>query len=359
MLVCSMNNTLIETQRLHEKLPEELYREIFNVSPACIAIATADDERFLEANDGFLELLGYERDTLIGRTLAELDVTLQLAEDEKQTSIPKKLNRNEALLWKNARITTRAGEVRDVIGSFLDFTVAGEDYVLYKLVDITSRRQLEREVLQASDREQRRIGEGLHDSLGGSLTRLSALAQILPLTLEEENREKTKDLAHKLHKTAKRAAEDARRTVYGLLPGVLTREGLVPALRELARQTEETPGIRCALHCAEGAEALADDSGRALHLYRIAQEAVHNAVKHSGGTAIDITLERADDAALRLTVRDDGGGFPPSDEDASQGAGLRSMRYRARLIGATLHVQSDAEGTTVVCSLPSGPAAEA
>jgi two-component system, LuxR family, sensor kinase FixL len=147
------------------------------------------------------------------------------------------------------------------------------------------------------------------------------------------------------------ALERARRLARGLAPVELEAEGLATALQELAEGAAQLFGIRCVFR-AEARVALAD-AAAATHLYRIAQEALTNAVKHGRATRVVISLMEAGDR-FKLTVRDDGRGFR-STVAAGPGMGLRIMRYRAAMIGASLEVRSaPGAGATVTCAFAGG-----
>ena len=131
------------------------------------------------------------------------------------------------------------------------------------------------------------------------------------------------------------------------MPVELDPGGLMNALQDLADQTERMLGINCVFQCDD--EVLVQDSTTATQLYRITQEAVHNAVKHAQPTRIDIALYVRD--GLRLTVQDDGCGWSRGATEHG-GAGLRIMQHRARIIGGHLDVESDVgRGTTVTCTV--------
>jgi len=210
--------------------------------------------------------------------------------------------------------------------------------------DLSRRRALEKDILEISDKEKRRMGQDLHDGLGQLLTGIGF---------------KSKSLEHKLAKlglpeaeSAKQLAElvtqaitESRAIARGLQPVSVEVTGLMSALEELATNLQQIFKIECTFVCPE--QILLDDASMSMHLYRIAQEAANNAVKHGKATSVIISLERRD-AKLRLAVTDDGKGFVP--ESAMGGMGLHIMRYRAAMIGGTVSIESRPErGTVVSC----------
>lgn len=336
----------------------ELFYRTFSVSPASIAIATLDDGRFIAVNDGFHDLFGYEPEEVIGRTPEELDID---TDADARRQIYERLRDGEVLRWKDHRIRTKSGEIRDVIGSYVPLEVEGRTCAMYKLVDLTPLRRLEREVLEAEDQVQRRVGLDLHDDLGSLLTGLSLLSQMLAAQLEQAERLEGAALAEaairarRIATESKGAYEQARQLVRGYLPLTLTQRGLAGALDELARRTDALKDLSCTFAAEAGVDV--DPAETAGHLYRIAQEAINNAVRHSNATRIALTLRQDPDGTLHLRIEDNGDGLPEErlgeSPEQSEGSGLRSMFYRTRLIRARLSFEEAAGGGTAVeCVLP-------
>jgi PAS domain S-box-containing protein len=215
--------------------------------------------------------------------------------------------------------------------------------------NVTERQRLQRQILEISDREQARIGQDIHDGLCQQLVSLAFDANSL------ENR--LTSAGHPEAGTAKRIADlldeaitQSRQLSRGLFPIRLEAEGLASALEELARSTQERFGVRCRFK-PSGRVPVADNIV-ATHLYRIAQEAVTNAVKHAHPRRITIAL-RADARALEVKVDDDGTGLAQEEQSQPAGMGLHIMNYRARSIGGSLRLFHGAHGgTTVSCQVP-------
>ena len=222
------------------------------------------------------------------------------------------------------------------------------DRVIGFLSDITERRRLEREVIEVANREQVRIGNDLHDGLGQELTGIALLmksissqARIAYPQLAAELATVTDLLSH--------AVASCRALAQGVSAYALERGGLETALLELAQTSRNVFGFECAVSCARGLSRQLNEQ-QAYQLYRIAQEAVSNAAKHSGGRRVEVRLE-ALDSKIRLVVSDDGKGLKAPGGKAA-GMGLRTMRYRAAMIGAQLQVDAEpTKGTRVTCSL--------
>lgn len=204
--------------------------------------------------------------------------------------------------------------------------------------------RLEREVLEISESERRRIGYDLHDSLGQRLTAASMTTNAFIGVLKADApalAERGEEIGQQLRE----AIAEARSLSHGLAPVARADDGLMVALTSLAEGTSRGGAVRCLVECAEPVRVA--DAEVADHLYRIAQEAVNNALKHAAPSEIRISLERKD-GALVLVVDDDGEGFNESSPPAT-GIGLRVMRYRARLIGGNLKIGSPPAGGTRIC----------
>jgi len=213
--------------------------------------------------------------------------------------------------------------------------------------DVTEKRELREELLKASAREQRRIGQELHDGTGQELTGLQYLAFSHVRSLSEHCPSQV-ETAVKIAEGLQRALQQVRALSKGLLPVELDADGLMAGLTELTLRVRELNDVSCEFVCDEPIPVL--DHEVATQLYRIAQEALTNAVKHSRASRIDVSLEHRGRSLLRLEVTDDGVGL--SAEQPREGLGLRIMASRAELIGATLVIEPfPAGGTRVRCEL--------
>jgi PAS domain S-box-containing protein len=247
------------------------------------------------------------------------------------------------------RITDAAGESRfvQIVGKPLTTPQGKVIRIVGTTHDITERRALEEQVLAAAENEQRRIGHDLHDGLGQQLTGMELFCHSLTADLEK----KAPDLIGPVSKIGEQLRETIRQTralSRGLSPVTADADGLANALHELAANTRTLARIDCRF--TNRKPALLRDPGTAIHLYRIAQELVNNALKHGRAKRIRISLVSRG-SRVELKVVDDGKGF---GEPAGkvEGMGLRVMRYRAHLIGGTLEFESGpGQGCAVTCSL--------
>jgi PAS domain S-box-containing protein len=214
------------------------------------------------------------------------------------------------------------------------------------LHDMTEYKRLEREVVEAASKEQRRIGQDLHDSVAQELTAINLLAGTLAASLQTDRANATK-LLQQMQQGLRRSQQELRAVLRGLLPVAVEGNGLFAALMELADRTCQGGRVTCTFDCPEPV-AVADNL-TATYLYLIAQEAVHNAVRH--GKARNIRISLRANPQLVLGVQCDGIGMPPRPE-ANGGLGLRIMRNRAAIIGAHLTIEpAEFSGTMVTCRL--------
>jgi PAS domain S-box-containing protein len=211
------------------------------------------------------------------------------------------------------------------------------------LRDLSETRELEKKVLEVVGEEQRRIGQDLHDNAGQVLTGLGLLAQSLVGSLTAKGLPEARTAA-KVAGGLKDALGQVRAVARGLVPVEVDAAGLMAALGDLAAQTSELRDVACTFTCDE--PVLVADNAVATHLFRIAREAVTNALKHARPGRIDVVL-RGDNGVGILEVADDGPGM--RDEDLNgEGMGLRIMRYRAGRIGGELTVGRGPRGGTQV-----------
>ena len=221
--------------------------------------------------------------------------------------------------------------------------------------DITERRRLEKEILEISEHEKQRIGQDLHDDLCQHLVGISLLGNMLYEDLARMGLKQAED-ARAVTTLIRDAVDHARSLARGLSALNLSGNGFMTGLQSLVSNTQQLFRVPCAFECqapVEIPEALV-----ANHLYRITQEALHNAVKHSGASRVVVTLEPTPEAIV-VTVSDDGVGISEKKGSASGGGlGMHTMHYRARFIGASLEFRPNPQGgTAVTCRLPQRPQA--
>lgn len=214
--------------------------------------------------------------------------------------------------------------------------------------EMQERRRLENELIEAGEREQRRIGHDLHDSLCQHLTGTALAGQVLGQRLKDKALPEAA-AAHRLVELVEEAIDLTRTLARGLHPSEMQAEKIVDNFQELATGTSERFRISCKFECSQ--TILLHDASTVTHLYRIAQEAISNAIRHGKARRINIGLDSTHDETV-LTVTDDGTGLRKNGQP-SNGMGLRIMAYRASMIGGTFEIESlPHHGTRVTCTLP-------
>ncbi|HEX6639209.1 MAG TPA: PAS domain S-box protein [Steroidobacteraceae bacterium] len=302
-------------------------------------------------NPAFDRMLGAVTGSLIGKHLDELPCDPPLGRRIAESSDEAGARAGMPL---PAELTVRLGD--DETPLFLEAVVTplilrGERFWLTMTQDATGRRQLEREVLEVSNREQQRIGNDLHDGLGQELTGIALLLRGLENRAERE----APALSASIEEVAllvNDAIFTTRALARGLSPVTFDRGGLAIALDGLAQRLSAMfhIDVRCE---ADDSLERGLESANALHLYRIAQEAVTNAAQHGQAGNVRIRLCPDGDRGL-LRIEDDGNGFNPATLQG-KGLGLRIMRYRAQMMAGSLRIESArARGTIVSCCFPVG-----
>lgn len=350
---------------------EERLRAILRT--ATDAIISIDSRGVIhDANPATERLFGYTRDELIDRNVSMLMPEPFCSQHHQYLS--------RYLQTREARII---GKGREVAGRRKDGSVFPADLSVNEvdhqgiftgfIRDVSERNRLQRDVLRIAEEEQRRIGQDLHDSVQQQLAGLGMLARTLqenlsnaaepqenvcagedspqcsPTSPEEDGVLQSGriarccELTEKIFNGLRRAHKDVRQISKDLLPLNLAGDGLMVSLRELANRIDDVENVTCAFKCDH--PVTIDDSATVTHLYRIAQEAVTNALKHAEAEHILIALDLQDGQPV-LTVADDGHGI---DHDAqNSGMGMKIMQYRAGLIGAGLTISPVENGGVLV-----------
>jgi len=214
--------------------------------------------------------------------------------------------------------------------------------------DITERKGLEEAILEISAIEQRRIAQDLHDGLGQHLTGIAFMCKVLEEKLSDKLLPEAVEAA-KIVKMVNQAIDNTRQLARGLHPVAAEPLGLMSALKKWASEVEGLFHIGCGFHCEKPLQI--HDANLATHLYRIAQEAVNNAIRHGKSRNIVISLSGKNGTGT-LVIQDDGDGFPKKPA-SPPGVGLSIMNYRADMVGGSLKVQPNQErGITVTCMFP-------
>ncbi|MDR3404798.1 MAG: sensor histidine kinase [Chthoniobacter sp.] len=217
-----------------------------------------------------------------------------------------------------------------------------------RIASLERAQHLEQEILRTSEREQQRLGRDLHDGLGPHLAAIGYAASFLADDLRRRNQPEV-GKAEKIHEMVGEAVAITRGLARAIFPVQMDSTGLAAALEDLAKTTSRLTGRAVSFN--EIGNTLVADPEAGMHLFRIAQEALNNAMKHGEAKNVSIGLG-ASGGAMRLVIADDGKGMTQMTSGV-RGIGLHSMKYRARALGGELTIDSDSDGGTVVtCEIP-------
>jgi PAS domain S-box-containing protein len=339
---------ITELKRVEEALQEErnVVSAILHTVGALVVVLDPEG-RIIRFNRTCEQTTGYSFAEVQGKYFWDLCVTPQEAERFKIIVEQLRTGPN-AQDYETAWIT-RHGARRVIAWSGTLLPSEGANsYIIATGIDITERKRLEKAILEVSAEEQRRIGQDLHDGLGQHLTGIAFMSKAQEQKLTEQGLPEAADAA-RIVGLVNEAIHKTRELAHGLLPVVADAHGLMSALKRWAAEAQDLFRISCEFRC--DLPVLIHDPSVSTHLYRIAQEAVNNAMRHGQAKKILICIS-AQRGHGRLVIEDDGQGFSESATGYS-GMGLQIMNYRARMIGGSLKVQTGrGQGTTITCIFP-------
>jgi PAS domain S-box-containing protein len=337
-------------------MSDELLQAVLDAQPDWVWIA-GPDNRIRHVNAAMLRALGTRREDMIGhrperfaqvapspdpRYPSEDDWLLATGTDIVGTERLGRLPDGRYVWWQRWKTVLRdpaTGEVTGYIGTTRN---------------ITEQRELERAALEVAEHERWRLGSELHDGAAGTLAGIDMMLSALQVRLERDGQD-TRELAQ-ISGLLRSAMQELKDIARGLAPVDLERAGLYEGLRRMLEHVQGARGVSCELAGDSAPQALLGASD-ATHLFRIAQEAVTNAVKHGGARLVRVGLVQ-NDRFVELRVEDDGCGFDPDIEPA--GLGLRLMKYRARLMAGRLIIARRPDGgMRVECWVPTRAAVAA
>jgi PAS domain S-box-containing protein len=340
---------ITELKEAERALEEErnVVAAIFDTVGALVVVLDPQG-RIVRFNRACEQTTGYSFDEVQGKRVREVFL------------VPEEAGRFAAILdqLRNGGISgdyeshwlTKSGERRLISwsGTVLADSAGNVTHIIASGIDVTERKRLEKAVLEISTREQRRIGQDLHDGLGQHLTGIAFMSKVLQDRLAEAALAEAAEAA-KIVGLVNDSIKMTRELARGLLPVVAEARGLMSALDRWAGEVSDLFHVACRFDCRD--PVLINDGTLADHLYHLAQEAVNNAVKHGRPRNVQIGLASANGCGT-LSVRDDGAGFDTAS-GAHSGLGLRIMQYRAKMIGGSLEVESHpGTGTVVTCAFP-------
>jgi PAS domain S-box-containing protein len=322
---------------------KDLSAQILANNSIATAILSTETGRFTEANDIFCQLVARPEKQIIDQSFSVIQLGGLAGSDGEFYGAHSPIDSKEC----EARLTRPDGTVLEVLVSAKPVLSGQEHSLLLMIQDLTDLRRLRKDVVAISEEEQRRFSRDLHDSHCQDLTAIAFFAETIAAGLAVRDEEAARQI-RMLVDMVQKSVENVHALAAGLDSQQIQESGLGLALEDLASRI----GRRFGLACVAEVDLKIDDfiSAEAVHLYRIAQEAMSNAARHSQARDLILELQRDSNTGI-LRIRDDGVGF--SIEKKSNGLGLRTMQYRASVIKGTLKIDSaPGSGTVVTCSFP-------
>lgn len=340
---------ITELKQVQEALQEErnVVSAIFDTVGALIVVLDREG-RIVRFNRACEQLLGCPLEACQGDLVWERFLAREDAGAFRELFL--QIRDASTRTQSESRWIGRGGEERIIAwsASLLAESKHTPTYVITSGIDVTEQKRLEKTILEIGEKERRRIGQDLHDGLGQHLTGVAFMGKVLADKLAQDASPEAA-VAAKIVTLVNEAIKMTRDLARGLLPVVSKSHGLISALDLWAREVSELYHISCRFECGDA--VLVRENVPADHLYRLAQEAVNNALKHGKAKNIRIRLS-ASKGGGALTIFDDGCGFEVAAIN-SRGLGLRIMNYRAKMIGGSIDVQSTpGSGTVVSCLFP-------
>ena len=340
---------ITELKRTEEALQEE--RNVVSAilhTVGALVVVLEPQGRIVRFNRACEQVSGYSFAEVKGKYFWDLCVVPEEAERFK--IVVEQLRLEPSTRDYETSWVVRGGSRRLIAWS--STILPGEDgtpaYIIATGIDITERKRLEKAILEISAEEQRRIGQDLHDGLGQHLTGIAFMSKVQEQKLAEKGLAEAAEAA-RIVGLVNEAINKTRELAHGLLPVISDAHGLMSALKRWAAEVEDLFHISCCLRADE--PVLIRDANMSTHLYRIAQEAVNNAIKHGQARNIIISL-CAENEYGTLRIENDGASLPEPRTNGS-GMGMQIMHYRARMIGGSLKVESDrVRGVTITCQFP-------
>jgi len=315
-------------------------------------ITTNEEGIILSFNEAASNIFGYDADEVIGN-----NATMLMPEphkDEHDEYMKRYRETGEKnIIGKRRELTGKRkdGSLFPIELSVSEVKWNGNRIFTGVVNDISERRRLEREILRVSEEERRNLGQDLHDGLGQMLTGIGLISQNLARKLKS-NGIAGADEVQEISDLIKEADEYAKSLAQGMVQVNIEEEGLEAALCNLCKQVKKFFGIDCSFAFQENIEI--GNSMRALHLYRIAQEAISNAVKHGNAHSVEVKMKESN-GHIVMSIKDDGIGFGESSQpNKEKGMGIHIMKYRANMMSGRLDIlETEDDMTKVICKIPS------
>jgi PAS domain S-box-containing protein len=341
---------ITSAQKLNEisddqlNLPEKIFRDMIQSSPDAIFIYV-DEEIIFINNAGIKLLRASSEEDIVGKSIG--DFIPAERQKSSKNSIDYIVSNKKCCVSTEDKLLTMDGEILDIEISSSYINLNNKNGIQVFIRDITKRKQLEREIILISERIRQQVSRDLHDDLNPHLNGIEALTQVL-YKKKKKNQIKEADEAEKISALINKAITKIHRLEQGLCPVDLESLGIQTPLMNLIKLVRSLYGIECKFTYDES--IIIEDMTLATNLYYIAQEAIINAARHSGGSLITIILKQINNILL-LSIKDNGHGISKekkSDSDKVGGMGLKIMKYRAEIIDGVFSIQKNKPSGTII-----------
>jgi PAS domain S-box-containing protein len=337
------------------KRSEEKFSKSFRQSPLAITIVSTSDDCYMDVNETFERQTGWRRDEVIGRSPLEIDLWV---DPDQRSAFMKQLLANGSVKDLELRFRGKDGQIRTGLGSVELIEVHGEQCALSVIADITDRKMAEKALANLSGRlievqeaERTWIARELHDDINQRL----AMVAVNLKTSKQLSEDKPNRYIDEACARISDLENDIQALSHRLHSSKLEYLGLEAAASGFCAEISERQNVKIDFRCDSIPETLSNEIS--LCLFRVLQEAVHNAVKYSGVREFEVSIS-GESNEIQLRVHDSGAGFDPTNVRDGHGLGLTSMSERLRLVHGQLSVDSKPlRGATIVARVPLNPMA--
>lgn len=335
---------------------EEKFSKTFRQSPLLLTISRTSDSRFIDVNESFEQQLGWKRDEVIGRTPPDCDLWVDA---DQQAAFKSQVLANGSVRDLEVRIRRKDGEIRTLLLSAEVIRVGGEHCTLSVAADITERKQAEavlstfsRRLIEAHEEERTRIARELHDDINQRIALLAVNLATVKANISN-SKERAKSGISEACEYVQEIGVGIQALSHRLHSSKLEYFGLEGATASFCKELSAQHNVYVDFHSENIPKSLPKETS--LCLFRVLQEALQNAVKHSGAKHFEVLLKGTPNE-IQLSVHDSGVGFDPEKALFGHGLGLTSMKERLKLVDGQLSIDSKLhEGTTIHAHVPLRP----
>lgn len=340
-----------DLKKIERELTENKARAQAILETTVNGIITVDENGIITScNQAALSIFGYTKDEIVGKNAKILVPEYDWREPDTLVRQYHYMGESQVIGFQRELTGQRKNGTLFPMELSVSLTHWNGNKLFTGVInDISERRKLEQEILRISEEERRRLGQDLHDGLGQMLTGISLISQNLTKKLEEQDLPCAED-AQDISELIKDADKYAKALVHGFVQVEFEEEGLGAALNQLSQQAEKFLNINCEFE--SNFDISFHSPMKALNLYRIAQEAVNNAVKHGKAENVSINLNKRKGTVV-LSIKDDGVGFSQTKKAGREnGMGMNIMKYRSKMMSGNLDILEINDETQITCEIP-------